>query len=146
MARQHELLFPVLEELEISLVAFSPLANGFLTGKYGKETKFDAETDYRSMMPQFQAESLDKNRTLLELIKRIAAEKQATAAQISLAWMMCKKPWIVPIPGTRKLERLAENAGAAEIALTLTEVQAIDEALSNMEMSKVFGGTKIVRE
>lgn len=146
MARHYEPLFPVLEELEIGLVAFSPLANGFLTGKYGKEAKFDAETDYRSIMPQFQVENLDKNRELLALLHRTAAEKQASAAQISLAWMLCKKPWIAAIPGTRKLKRLEENAGAAEIQLTRAEVQALDEALEAMEMSEVFGGSKVVDE
>lgn len=143
MARGCESLFPVLEELGIGFVPFSPLANGFLTGKYGKETKFDAGTDYRSIMPQFQKENIDKNRALLDLLNRIAAEKRATAAQVSLAWMICKKPWIVPIPGTRKLESLEENAGASDKVLTIEEVRSIDEALENMEMSEVFGGTKV---
>lgn len=94
-------------------------------------------------MPQFQKENIDKNRALLDLLNRIAAEKRATAAQVSLAWMICKKPWIVPIPGTRKLERLEENAGASDKVLTIEEVRSIDEALENMEMSEVFGGTKV---
>lgn len=146
MARGSESLFPVLEELGIGFVPFSPLANGFLTGRYGKDAKFDAKTDYRSVMPQFQAESVEQNRALLELLKRTALEKGATAAQISLAWMLCKKPWIVPIPGTRKLERLEENAGATEISLSSAEVRAIDDALESMEMSEVFGGSKVVRK
>lgn len=141
MARRYESLFPALEELGIGFVAFSPLANGFLSGKYGKDARFDAKTDYRGVMPQFQAENFDKNRELLDLFNRAAAQKQATAAQISLAWMLCKKPWIVPIPGSRKLERLEENAGAADIALTPAELQAIDAALETMEMSEVFGGS-----
>lgn len=146
MARHHEALFLVMEELGIGLVAFSPLANGFLSGKYERDTVFDAGTDYRSIMPQFQAESYEKNRMLLELLQETAEKKQATAAQISLAWMICKKPWIVPIPGTRKLKRLEENAGAAEITLTSAEVQAIDEALRGMAMSEVFGGTRVVEK
>ena len=81
----------------------------------------------------------------MELLHRLAKEKKATPAQISLAWMLCKKPYIVPIPGTRKLERMRENAAAADISLTASEVQALDNELNNMEMSQVFGGTKIVK-
>lgn len=141
MARWYEELFPVLEELDIGYVAFSPLANGFLSGKYGKDSVFEAGTDYRSVMPQFTTEGIDKNASLLALLQGMAEEKQATPAQISLAWMLCKKPYIVPIPGTRKLNRLEENAGASEILLTKEEVEALDQALSSMEMSDVFGGT-----
>lgn len=143
MARWHEALFPVLEELGIGLVAFSPLANGLLSDRYNAASHFDAGTDYRAGMPQFQPDSYDKNRELLQLIRRIAAEKNATPAQISLAWMLCKKPWIVPIPGTRKLDRLQENAGATDVMLTDAEVKQIDKALDAMPMSDVFGGTKI---
>ena len=146
MARWYESLFPVLEELHIGYVAFSPLANGFLSGKYDKTSKFEAGTDYRSVMPQFQPDSIDQNRALLELLHRLAAEKNATPAQISLAWMLCKKPYIVPIPGTRKLNRLQENAGAADIVLSAAEVVLIDEALAHMEMSHVFGGSRIEKE
>ena len=134
MARWHEALFPVLEELGIGLVAFSPLANGMLS---------DSGTDYRAGMPQFQPESYGKNYELLQLIRCIASEKNATPAQISLAWMLCKKPWIVPIPGTRKPDRLQENAGAADITLSEEEVKQIDQALDRMPMSSVFGGTKL---
>lgn len=141
MARWYEELFPMLEELNIGYVAFSPLANGFLSGKYGKDSVFEAGTDYRSVMPQFTTEGIDKNTSLLALLQGMAEEKQATPAQISLAWMLCKKPYIVPIPGTRKLNRLEENAGASEIFLTKEEVEALDQALSSMEMSDVFGGT-----
>lgn len=141
MARWYEELFPMLEELNIGYVAFSPLANGFLSGKYGKDSVFEAGTDYRSVMPQFTTEGIDKNASLLALLQGMAEEKQATPAQISLAWMLCKKPYIVPIPGTRKLNRLEENAGASEIILTAEEVDALDQALSSMEMSDVFGGT-----
>ena len=143
MARWHEALFPVLEELGIGLVAFSPLANGLLSDRYNAASHFEAGTDYRAGMPQFQPDSYDKNHDLLQLIRRIAAEKNATPAQISLAWMLCKKPWIVPIPGTRKLDRLQENAGATNVMLTDAEVKQIDKALDAMPMSDVFGGTKI---
>lgn len=143
MARWHEALFPVLEELGIGLVAFSPLANGLLSDRYNAASHFEAGTDYRAGMPQFQPDSYDKNHDLLQLIRRIAAEKNATPAQISLAWMLCKKPWIVPIPGTRKLDRLQENAGATDVMLTDAEVKQIDKALDAMPMSDVYGGTKI---
>lgn len=142
VARHHEDIFPVLEELGIGFVAFSPMANGFLTGKYGKGMTFDKKLDYRAAMPQFTDEGIDKNQKLLELLHRIAEEKGATETQISLAWMMCKKPWIVPIPGTRKNDRLVENAGSAEIQLTEDDIVKLDEALDNMEMSEVFGGVK----
>ena len=100
MARWHERLFPVLEELGIGFVAFSPLANGFLTDTVAKGTKFDARTDYRASMPQFR--DYDANAELLALIRRFAEEKDATPAQVSLAWMLRKRPYIVPSPGTRK--------------------------------------------
>ena len=143
MARWHEALFPVLEELGIGLVAFSPLANGLLSDRYNAASHFDAGTDYRAGMPQFQPDSYDKNRELLQLIRYIASEKNATPAQISLAWMLCKKPWIVPIPGTRKPDRLQENAGAVDITLSEEEVKQIDQALDGMTMSGVFSGTKL---
>lgn len=143
MARHYEPLFPVLEELGIGFVAFSPMANGFLTGKYGKGMTFEQRYDYRAAMPQFTDEAIDKNQALLGLLHQMAGEKNATPAQISMAWMMCKKPWIVPIPGTRKSERLSENAGAADVELSIEEVAKLDKALDEMEMSEVFGGTKI---
>lgn len=144
MARWYEDLFPVLEELHIGYVAFSPLANGFLSGKYDKSSRFDAGTDYRSVMPQFQPENIDRNHDLLTLLQKLAGQNNATPAQISLAWMLCKKPYLVPIPGTRRLSRLLENAGAADVMLSAEEVSVIDEALNDMEMSEVFGGSKIV--
>lgn len=116
----------------------------FFSTKYDKNSKFDAKLDYRSGMPQFRAEAMEKNQNLLELLQKTAKEKDATPAQISMAWMICKKPWIVPIPGTRKLNRLEENAGAADIELTPEEVKALDDALDHMEMSEVFGGTRVV--
>ena len=143
MARWYEDLFPVLEELNISYVAFSPLANGFLSAKYGKDAKFDGIHDYRSMMPQFTSEGIDKNQELLALLHRMAEEKNATPAQISLAWILCKKPYLVPIPGSRKVQRMRENADAADIILTADEVKALDDALDAMEMSDVFGGSKV---
>lgn len=145
MARWHESLFPVLEELQIGYVAFSPLANGFLSAKYGKDAKFEAGTDYRSSMPQFTPEGVERNRGLLELLQATAERKHATPAQISLAWMLCKKPYIVPIPGTRKTERLVENAGAADVQMSAQEVEALDKALDETEMSEVFGGSPVVK-
>ena len=146
MARRHEALFPVLEELGIGFVAFSPLANGLLTECYTAETRFDSKTDYRAAMPQFRRESFDKNRMLFALIDGLAEEHHATPSQIALAWMMNKHPWLVPIPGTRRLSRLKENAGAADIRMTDKEVKAIDTALNTMEMSEVFGGSPIKRD
>ena len=146
MARWHEALFPVLEELNIGFVAFSPMANGLLTGAYNKGSRFDPKLDYRSNMPQFTAEAMDQNQKLLALLQNMAREKNATPAQISLVWMLCKKPWIVPIPGTRKLERLRENAGAADVVLTASEVSALDAALDTIPMSEVFGGSRIVKK
>ncbi len=145
MARRHESLFPVLEELGIGFVAFSPLANGLLSGCYSAGTHFDAKTDYRATMPQFRPDSFEQNRQLFDFINGLAESKHATPAQIALAWMLCKKPWIVPIPGTRQLYRLKENIGAADILLTDDEVKQIDIALDTLPMSEVFGGSKIVQ-
>lgn len=142
MYRNYETLFPVLEELNIGFVAFSPLANGFLSGKYNAESTFGEKGDYRAVMPQFQKEAYEQNRELLALLHNMAAEKNATPAQISLAWMICKKPRIIPIPGTRKPERLIENAGAADIPLSAKEIKQIDSALDKMQMSAVYGGAK----
>lgn len=135
-----------MEELNVGFVAFSPMANGFLSGKYGKGVQFDKKYDYRSNMSQFTDEAVEQNRELLALLNEMAENKNATSAQISMAWMLCKKPWIVPIPGTRKLDRLQENAKAAEIKLTDVEVKALDEAIDQMEMSEVFGGSRIVKK
>ncbi len=143
MARQHEALFPVLEELNVGFVAFSPMANGLLTARYGKDDKFDPKLDYRSAMPQFTPEAAEENRALLELLRDLAEQKHATPAQISLAWMLCKKPYIVPIPGSRKVERMRENAGAAEVVLSPAEVETLDKTLETIPMSAVFGGTAV---
>lgn len=146
MARWHETIFPALEELQIGYVAFSPLANGVLSDCYNENSKFEMGTDYRSFMPQFKPEAYEENKELFALIRRMAQEKDATPAQISLAWMLCKKPYIVPIPGTRKLARLKENAGASDIVLTKQEVCAIDARLEQMSMSQVFGGTQMAKK
>ena len=143
MARRHEALFPVLEELGVGFVAFSPLANGLLTDCYTADTTFDVTTDYRASMPQFRPESFERNRSLFALVRGLAEEHHATPSQIALAWMMNKRPWIVPIPGTRHLCRLKENIGAADIRLTAGQVQAIDDALATMSMSEVFGGSPL---
>ena len=143
MYRNYEKLFPVLDELNIGLVAFSPLANGFLSGAYDKNSKFEAGTDYRSVMPQFTAEALDKNQSLLDLLDELAAQKNATKAQISLAWMIGKNTPIVPIPGTRKISRLKENLGAADVNLSTDEIKALDAALDKLTLSKVYDGTKV---
>ena len=143
MARWHEPLLSVCEELGIGFVAHSPLANGLLTNRYTADTKFDPATDYRASMPQYLPESFEKNRALFSLLERLADEHRATASQISLAWMMNKRSPVVPIPGTRHLCRLKENIGAADIHLTEEEVKAIDTALDSMEMSEVFSGAPI---
>lgn len=143
MYRDYEALFPVLEELQIGFVAFSPLANGFLSAKYNKDSKFDAGTDYRGVMPQFSPEGMDKNKEMIGYLTEMADRKNATPAQISLAWMLAKKPWIVPIPGTRKYGRLVENAQAADVGLTEQEVQDLDRMLDTVPMSEVFGGSRI---
>jgi len=143
MARWHENLFPILEELGIGYVAFSPLANGLLSDCYDQKTQFDRNYDYRSVMPQFQADAMEKNQKLLNLIRKLAEENKATPAQISMAWMLCKKPYIVPIPGTRKIERMEENAKAADILLTKEQVDVLDQSLGEMDMSEVFGGSRM---
>lgn len=145
MARWHEALFPVLEELGIGFVAFSPLANGLLTANYDASSTFDPHSDYRTAMPQFKKESFEKNRELMDYITQLADEHHATPSQISLAWMLCKKPWIVPIPGTRHLCRLKENAGAPDVKLSQEEIARIDRTLDTIPMSEVFGGSKIVK-
>ena len=142
LARWHVSLFPTLEELNVGYVAFSPLANGFLTDSFKKGEQF-GEGDYRNRMPQYTDEGFDANQELLSLIRDLAKEHAATPAQISLAWMLCKKPYIVPIPGSRKSERIKENGAAADIVLTNEQVAEIDKRLDAMEMSNVFGGSAI---
>ena len=139
MARDYEALFPVLEELNIGFVAFSPLANGFLSDRYTKDSKFEKGVDFRSFMPQFTEQGMEDNRPLLECVRDLSQKKNAAPAQISLAWMLAKKPWIVPIPGTRKSARLIENFGAAEISLTAEELENLDAILNSMKPATVYG-------
>ena len=131
--RPEQEILPVLEELGIGFVPYSPLGKGFLTGKIASDTKFDS-TDFRSTLPRFRPENLDANQAMVALLDRFATEKKATPAQIALAWLLAKKPWIVPIPGTTKLHRLEENVGAAEVGLTPNELQEIETAASNIEV------------
>ena len=139
MARWHENLFPVCEELNLAYVAFSPMANGFLTGKYTPQTKFEGEQDYRNGMPQYTETGYEKASELLKLLRHLSEIKGATMGQLSLAWMLCKKPYIIPIPGSRKPERIRENLEAGEITLTAEEIREIDEKLTTMRF-EVFGG------
>jgi aryl-alcohol dehydrogenase-like predicted oxidoreductase len=129
-----EELLTTLEELGIGFVPFSPLGKGFLTGKIDKNATF-ASSDFRSIVPRFKPENIEANQILVELIKKIALGKDATPAQIALAWVLAQKPWIVPIPGTRKLERLEENLGAADVELTTEELHDLNDALSKIEVS-----------
>ena len=138
LAREHEKLFPVLEELNVAFVAFSPLGNGFLSGKYDVNSKFEDGVDFRSHMPQYTKEGFEAGRELMELLNKMAEEKNATPGQISLAWMMCKKPYIIPIPGSRKEERLKENIDSKDVILSDKEITVIDDLLDNMDMP-VYG-------
>ncbi|MCI8443427.1 MAG: aldo/keto reductase [Provencibacterium sp.] len=139
MARWHEKLFPVLEELGIAYVAFSPMANGFLSGKYDAGSNFEPEADFRSRMPQYTPEGFARAKELLAMLHELAAAKNATPAQISLSWMLCKKPYIIPIPGSRKPGRLQKNFEAAHTLLTPEETAEIDHKLDAMQLL-VFGG------
>ena len=124
-------VLPVLEELGIGFVPWSPLGQGFLTGKIDAATKFDS-SDFRASFPRFTPEAREANLALVELLNQIAKRKKATAAQIAIAWLLAQKPWIVPIPGTRKLERLEENIGAVEVELTPADLSEIDTAASKI--------------
>jgi aryl-alcohol dehydrogenase-like predicted oxidoreductase len=124
-------VLPILEELGIGFVPFSPLGKGFLTGKIDENTKFDS-TDFRNVVPRFAPEARKANLALVDLLKTIAERKKATPAQIALAWLLAQKPWIVPIPGTTKLHRLEENIGAAEVELTSADLREIDSAASKI--------------
>lgn len=139
LARWHENLFPVLEELHISFVAFSPLANGFLSGRYHSDSKFEMGTDYRSSMPQYTKEGFERAHELSELLNEISRRINATPAQISLAWMLQKKPYIIPIPGSRKTERLKENMNASCVRLDTEDINRIDALLDSANFL-VFGG------
>ena len=138
MATWHEHLFDVCEELGITYVAFSPMANGLLTGQFTDQSTFN-EGDFRNEMPQYQKEGYKKAEQLLNLLKELSEKKHCTMAQLSLAWMMCKKDFIVPIPGSRKLERIEENFNAANIELTPDEIKVIDDLIHSIDFD-VFGG------
>jgi aryl-alcohol dehydrogenase-like predicted oxidoreductase len=129
--RPEEEVLPALEELGIGLVPYSPLGKGFLTGKMNENTTFDS-TDFRTTLPRFTPEARKVNQTLVDLLSNIAKQKNSTPAQIALAWLLAQKPWIVPIPGTRKLERLDENIGAAAIELTSDDFREIDSTASKI--------------
>jgi aryl-alcohol dehydrogenase-like predicted oxidoreductase len=126
-------VLPVLEELGIGFVPFSPLGKGFLTGKIDESTTFDS-TDFRNVVPRFTPEARKANKGLVDALAAIAARKQATPAQLALAWLLARKPWIVPIPGTTKLHRLEENLGAQALELTADDLQEIDRATSKIEL------------
>jgi aryl-alcohol dehydrogenase-like predicted oxidoreductase len=128
-----ETVMPTLEELGIGFVPFSPLGKGFLTGKISADTKFDS-TDFRNTVPRFSAENRRTNQAFVGVIAAFAENKKATPAQIALAWLLAKKPWIVPIPGTTKLSRLEENLGAATIELTADEVQSLEKASAKIKV------------
>jgi aryl-alcohol dehydrogenase-like predicted oxidoreductase len=124
-------ILPLLEELGIGFVPYSPLGKGYLTGKIGASTTFDS-TDFRNTLPRFTPEALKANQVLLDLLAKLAEWKKATPAQIALAWLLAQKPWIVPIPGTTKLERLEENLGAAEVELTKEDLAEIESAAAKI--------------
>jgi aryl-alcohol dehydrogenase-like predicted oxidoreductase len=126
-------VLPICEELGIGFVPWSPLGQGFLTGKVDPNQTFD-KSDVRSWFPRFTAEAMKANQALVELLKRIANAKQATPAQIALAWLLAQKPWIVPIPGTRKLHRLKENMASLDVELTADDLSEIEEAASKIEI------------
>jgi len=124
-------ILPTCEELGIGFVPFSPLGKGFLTGKINEATKFDS-SDFRNTIPRFSEENRKANQAVVDVLKRIAERKKATPAQLALAWLLAQKPWIVPIPGTRKIERLEENIGAASIELTPNDLREIEDSASRV--------------
>lgn len=133
--REHEKeIIPVLEELGIGFVPFSPLGRGFLTGVINEATKFEAN-DFRNAVPRFSEENRKANQVLVDMVKSVAAKENATPAQIALAWLLAQKPWIVPIPGTTKFSRLQENIGGEAISLSEDELAGIQEALATIEIS-----------
>jgi aryl-alcohol dehydrogenase-like predicted oxidoreductase len=132
--KPEEEVLPACEELGIGFVPFSPLGKGFLTGKIDENTKFD-KSDFRNVVPRFAEENRKANRILVERVTSIAARKNVTPAQIALSWLLTRKPWIVPIPGTTKLHRLEENILAAEVELTRSDLQEIDEVLSTSSVN-----------
>ena len=138
MATWHENLFDVCEELGITYVAFSPLANGLLSGKFTPQSTFD-KGDFRNEMPQYKEEGYKKAEKLLEFLKKLSEEKNCTMAQLSIAWMMCKKDFIVPIPGSRKLQRIEENFNSGKVVVSEEEIKEIDVLLKGIDFD-VFGG------
>ena len=126
-------VIPTLEELGIGFVPFSPLGKGFLTGKINENTKFDSG-DFRNIVPRFTAEARKANQGVVDLLSRLAGQKKATPAQIALAWLLAKKPWIVPIPGTTQLARLEENIGAVSVRLTSEDLREIEKAVSKIKV------------
>jgi aryl-alcohol dehydrogenase-like predicted oxidoreductase len=131
--KPEEEVLPTLEELGIGLIAYSPLGKGFLTGKMNENTTFDS-SDFRNILPRFTPEALKANQALVDLLGQIAKQKNATPAQIALAWLLAQKPWIVPIPGTTKLHRLEENIGAADVELTPDDLREIENVASNITL------------
>jgi aryl-alcohol dehydrogenase-like predicted oxidoreductase len=129
--RPEEQVLPTLEELGIGFVPFSPLGKGFLTGAITENTTFDS-SDFRNIVPRFTPEARKANQALVDLLRELAARKQATSAQIAIAWLLAQRPWIVPIPGTTKLHRLEENIGAAAVELTPEDVREIEGAVSKV--------------
>jgi aryl-alcohol dehydrogenase-like predicted oxidoreductase len=129
--RPEQELLPTLEELGIGLVPFSPLGKGFLTGNIDMNTTFDS-SDFRNIVPRFTPEARKANLAVVDLLRKVAERKKATPAQIALAWLLAQKPWIVPIPGTRKQERLEENIGAVVVELTSEDLHEIDSAASKI--------------
>jgi len=127
-------IIPVLEELGIGFVPFSPLGKGFLTGAINKDTRFD-KGDFRNIVPRFSTENRDTNQAVVDLIVEFAKQKKATAAQLALAWLLAKKPWIVPIPGTTKLHRLEENIGAISVHLSPDDLHGLETASSKISVS-----------
>jgi aryl-alcohol dehydrogenase-like predicted oxidoreductase len=131
--RPEEELVPTLEELGIGFVTFSPLGKGFLTGSFNKDSKF-GKSDFRNIVPRFTPEALEANQVVVDLLRKVAEQKHATAGQIALAWLLAQKPWIVPIPGTTKLNRLEENIGAANVTLTSKELSELKLALEKIKV------------
>jgi len=131
--KPEEEVLPTLEELGIGFVPFSPLGKGFLTGKIDEKTRFD-KNDFRNVVPRFTPEARKANQALVDLLDQVAKQKNATPAQIALAWLLAQKPWIVPIPGTTKLNRLEENLGAANVQLTPDDFRAIDSTASKIKV------------
>lgn len=127
-----EQIMPVLEELGIGFVPFSPLGKGFLTGKIAPDQKF-GEGDFRNIVPRFKEENLKANQAFVDLLGRVAKDKGASTAQVALAWLLAQKPWIVPIPGTTKVDRMKENAGGADVTLTPKDLEAINDGLSQIK-------------